>query len=128
MTESSEPKVVQANERIRPDKGQTAGMIREEAFGTEDCWVGYVVAEPEMVSGWHHHDGFTTYLFVESGTVRLEFGPDGMNAVDGVPGSFVRVPPHTVHRESNVGPEPCRVVLFRTGSGTPVVNVDGPQG
>ncbi len=128
MGASSGPVVVPPGERTLPSQGQTAGMIREQAFATEDCWVGYVSAQPGTVSGWHHHDGFTTYFFVESGSLRLEFGPEGMETVEGAPGSFVRIPPHTVHRESNPGSDPATIVLFRTGSGTPVVNVDGPEG
>lgn len=128
MVVSSGPMVVQPDERIRQEAGQTSGMVREQAFGTDDCWVGHVSTEPGLASGWHHHDGFTTYLYVQSGTIRFEFGSQGMEAVEAGPGCFVRIPPRAIHRESNPGTDPGAVILFRTGTGQPVVNVDGPGG
>jgi uncharacterized RmlC-like cupin family protein len=126
MEVSFGPVVIQAGERVRPGAGQTQGMVREQAFATDDCWVGHVTGEPGMASGWHHHDGFTTYFYVLSGALRLEFGPQGADVVQAGPGDFVLVPPEMIHRESNPGSEPVTIALFRTGSGRPVVNVDGP--
>jgi uncharacterized RmlC-like cupin family protein len=128
MSEQSKPTVVPPHQLADPPGGQTPGMIRQQAFSTEDCWVGTATTAPGLVSGWHHHDGFTTYVFVQSGLVRLEFGQEGVEAVDAGPGAFVRIPAHVVHRESNPGSDPAAVVLFRLGSGVPVVNVNGPGG
>lgn len=40
---------------------------------------------------------------------------------------FVLIPRGIVHRESNPGDEPSRVVVTRVGSGPLVENVDGPE-
>ena len=104
----------------------TPGMQRSVAIDVPGLWAGVVHTEPGAVSGWHHHGGHETSLYVVSGTLRLEFGPHGGDAVDAGPGDFVHVPARVVHRESNPTPEPSSAVISRAGSGAPTVNVDGP--
>ena len=58
--------------------------------------------------------------------VSSEFGPAGGDKVDARAGDFVHVPPRAVHRESNPTEKTSAVVLFQTGSGDVVVNVEGP--
>lgn len=116
--------------RIAPEEriegAATAGMIREEAVATDRMWAGLVRTDPGMVSGWHHHGTYETTIFVESGRVVMEFGAGGTEVVDGRPGDFLFVPPGAIHRESNPTDEESRVVVVRSGTGPPVVNVDGP--
>ena len=105
----------------------TPGMARSRAFETDLLWAGRVVTEPGAVSGWHHHDVNHTSIYVVEGVLRLEFeGHEGY--VDATAGDFVRVPPHTVHRESNPTDQPSVAVLARAGGGVPTVNVDPPPG
>ena len=66
-------------------------------------------------------------LYVLAGRLRLEFGPGGTDAVEAGPGDFLRVPPNTVHRESNPAAEPSTAVIARAGTGAVTVNVDGPD-
>ena len=103
-------------------------MIREEAIATDGIWAGLVRTAPGMVSGWHHHGGYETTIYVQAGTVRMEFGPEGARTVEGGPGDFVYVAPHAVHRESNPTEHESQIVVVRSGSGKPVVNVKGPEG
>lgn len=128
MQASMEPTVVQPGDRIRPPEGQTSGMVREQAFFDEERWVGYVTMDPGLVSGWHHHSDLTTFVYVVSGVIRIEFGSGGTKAIEGGPGAFLRIPSKVIHRELNTGNRPNAGVVFRTGTGTPVVNVDGPEG
>jgi len=107
---------------------QTPGMARREAFATEGAWVGVVRMEAGMASAWHHHGDYDSYLYVTEGRARFEFGPGGGEAVEGGAGDFVMIPAHTVHREMNPGSRESAVALFRVGVGTPVFNVDGPDG
>jgi uncharacterized RmlC-like cupin family protein len=65
-------------------------------------------------------------IYVSSGRFRMESGPHGEHVVEAGPGDFLRVPPGAVHRESNPGQAPSEVVVFRSGQGEVVVNVDGP--
>ena len=110
----------------RTDGPPTRGMIREEAVATNRTWAGLVRTEPGMVSGWHHHADYESTIYVLSGALRMESGPDGREVVEAGPGDFVFVAAGAVHRESNPSDEESRIVVVRAGSGDPIVNVDGP--
>jgi uncharacterized RmlC-like cupin family protein len=64
---------------------------------------------------------------VISGTVRLEFGPEGSQILDCGPGDFIHVPGGTVHRESNPGSDEAITVMTRSGEGKSMYDVDGPE-
>lgn len=104
----------------------TPGMARRVARHGKGMWSGTVDTEPGAVSGWHHHGQHDTTLYVVSGRMRLESGPDGSHVVEAGPGDFLHVPAGAVHRESNPSGEAARAVIVRCGSGEPTVNVDGP--
>lgn len=105
----------------------TPGMLRKRAFERPNLWAGWVETAPGSVSGWHHHDGNDTSIYVVSGAMRLEY-EGSEEAVEARAGDFVLVPAHTVHRESNPGDEPCVAVLARAGGDVPTVNVEAPAG
>ena len=104
----------------------TPGMTRQLASHEAGMWTGVVDTEAGAVSGWHHHGEHETTLYVVSGRMRLESGPDGSHVVEAGPGDFLRVPAGAVHRESNPGSEASRAVVVRCGHGAPTTNVDGP--
>jgi uncharacterized RmlC-like cupin family protein len=116
--------------RIGPDERtegpSTPGMVREEAIATEGLWSGFVRTDPGMASGWHHHGDYESSILVVTGGIRLEFGPDGTQAIDAGPGDFVYVAAHAIHRESDLSNDGSTLVVSRAGSGPPVINVDGP--
>ncbi|HEY7582016.1 MAG TPA: cupin domain-containing protein [Acidimicrobiia bacterium] len=120
-------RVVRAAERVVSEADATSGMVREEAFSTEGIWAGLVRTSPLRPSGWHHHGDYDTYVYVISGRLLFEFGPDGADVVEAGPGDFVHVPKNVVHRESNPSSEPGIVSLVRSGKGPPVINVHGPS-
>lgn len=117
--------------RIRPKErregASTPGMIREEAMSTERSWAGLATTGAGVVSGWHHHGEYESFIYVLSGSLRMEFGPAGTEVFDADPGDFVHVAAHAVHRESNPAVEDSQIVVVRCGSGEAVVNVDGPE-
>ena len=118
--------------RVVPDADQvpadpTPGMARRLAFETDRTWSGTVDTAPGTVSGWHHHGDHDTTLYVVSGRMRMESGPDGTVVEEAGPGDFLHVPPYAVHREANPGSETARAVIVRAGHGAPTVNVDGPS-
>ena len=88
--------------------------------------VRVVRTEVGMVSGWHHHGGYETTIYVLTGALKMEFGPDGSTTVEAGPGNFVYVPKGAVHRESNPSAEPADIVVVRAGSGESTINVAGP--
>jgi uncharacterized RmlC-like cupin family protein len=103
-------------------------MRREKAFDVAGLWAGVVHTEPGATSGWHHHGEHETSLYVVSGAMRLDFGPDGGQSVEARAGDFVHVPARTVHRESNPTGAVATAVIARAGTGVPTINVDGPGG
>jgi uncharacterized RmlC-like cupin family protein len=111
---------------LRPGQ-PTPGMIREEAVATGSLWAGLLHTEPGMVSGWHHHGDHESTIYVISGRLRMESGPDGSDVADAEPGDFVYVPSQVVHRESNPSAMEAVAVVVRAGSGQVVVNVEGPN-
>jgi uncharacterized RmlC-like cupin family protein len=104
----------------------TPGMHREVAFAQEGVWVGTVRTEPGIVTGWHHHGDYDTFIYVTSGEFRLEWGPGGNRAQAGGPGTFIHVPGGVIHREASASDNGVEALLFRVGAGQVVVNVDGP--
>ncbi len=104
----------------------TPGMDRQQAFATDGTWSGFVPTEPEMVSGWHHHGVYETVIYILTGALKMEFGPNGSSTVEAGPGDFVYVPKGAVHRESNPSAEPADIIVVRAGSGESTFNVDGP--
>jgi uncharacterized RmlC-like cupin family protein len=102
-------------------------MVREQAFATEDRWVGVVRTEPGVRSGWHHHGDTETYFYVLSGAMELEFGPGGHERLRVSAGDYAHVPGGLIHREGTTPDQPAEVALVRIGAGAPVVNVEGPE-
>jgi uncharacterized RmlC-like cupin family protein len=118
--------IVKAKDR-RPPASQTPGMVREEAFASEGLWAGYVRTEPNKPSGWHTHGDHDSYIFVLEGKIRFQQSADPSDTVEAGPGDFVRVPPHTVHREDNPSSQEGKLVVMRFGGkGPPNVNVETP--
>jgi uncharacterized RmlC-like cupin family protein len=116
--------------RIRPDERvegeSTSGMIREEAVAIEGMWSGLVRTDAHMTSGWHHHGDYDTSIYVISGALKMESGPNGETVVEAGPGDFLHVPKRAIHRESNPGNTESQIVVVRAGHGPAVINVAAP--
>lgn len=110
----------------RTEGAGTPGMTREEAVATDRMWAGLVRTGAGMVSGWHHHGAHESTIYVLTGALRMEFGPEGREVLEAGPGDFLYVAPGAVHRESNPTDRESHIVVARSGWGEPVVNVDGP--
>jgi uncharacterized RmlC-like cupin family protein len=119
------PTVVRASER-HAQTGQTSGMVREEAFHSDNIWAGVARTAPSAVSGWHHHGDHESTIYVMSGRIRIECGPGGRTVLDAGPGDFLFIPAREIHREGNPTAGTTEIVLVRAGQGEVVVNVDGP--
>jgi len=113
-------------DRRRPPDHVTPGMHREEAFAGSGVWVGTVRTEPGVVTGWHHHGTYDTYIYVTSGEFRLECGPGGTRAEQGGPGTFIFIPAGEIHREASASDDGVEALLFRVGEGEVVFNTEGP--
>ena len=104
----------------------TPNLIREQAFDTDNAVIMRSNAEESITSGWHHHGDREVFGFLLEGHARIEYGPDGEDAVELEAGDFFRVDPGTVHRDVNPVNEQQRAVTMFVGEGPVVVNVDGP--
>jgi uncharacterized RmlC-like cupin family protein len=109
-----------------PDGPATPGMQRLEALAEDGAWLGTVTTEPDTISGWHHHGDYETYIYVLSGSARLDtFDKGKIQRHDAPAGSFILVPRGTVHREGSASPAGVEAVLVRIGSGQVVYPVEG---
>ncbi len=124
MSDSDEVSCVHPADRRVADP--TPGKVREQAIDVDGLWSGLVSSEPGVMSGWHHHGEHDTSVYVVAGTVRIEFGPGGAQAVEAGPGDFLHIPRHVVHREGNSGATTSQEVVTRSGTGPLTINVDGP--
>jgi len=123
----SSVRVVRADE-LRPSAAATPGMDRREAFADDDAWAGTVRTEAGVMTGWHVHAGYDTYLHVISGQVHVEYGPGGSIGADAGPGDFMLIPRGLVHREGTAaGSSGVSAVLVRVGHGELVTNVEAPD-
>ncbi len=68
-------------DQLRGAKG-SPGLTRRVAFESHGHWFGHVEAEPETMSGWHHHGDNVTMGYVLKGKVTLEFGAGGQEKVE----------------------------------------------
>ena len=75
-------------------------------IGSQNLWVGLSEVDPGSSSNPHSHDNEEAF-FVVSGKGRVEV--EGETADVG-PGSLVLIPPNTLHRLFNPGPEVLRVL------------------
>jgi uncharacterized RmlC-like cupin family protein len=108
------------------DGPASPGMQRRQAVSTGRMWSGVVHTEPGVFSAWHHHGAHESVIYVVTGGLRMESGIDGNEVFDALPGEFVYVPPHSVHREGNMTAMVATIVVTRYGAGESVFNVDGP--
>jgi len=54
---------------------------RRQAFAKPGLWAGIATTQPGLASGWHHHGGHDTIVYVLSGRVAVESGEGGRRAV-----------------------------------------------
>ena len=91
--------------RLEPAGPTTPGMHRLEAMAEPGIWLGTVTTEPRLLTGWHHHGEYDTYIYVLAGEARFDTFEDGaVRRQAAGPGSFVHVRPHTPHREGSASP------------------------
>ena len=101
---------------------------RQQAFAKPGLWAGIATTQPGLVSGWHHHGGHDTIVYVLSGRLAIEFGEGGRQAVQVTAGDFLMIPSGLVHREGTPTGDPSESVVIRAGGdGPPTIEVDRPS-
>jgi uncharacterized RmlC-like cupin family protein len=123
-------RVFRPEDRRDASDAATAGMHRLESHAGDGFWLGTVTTEPNVISGWHHHAGYETVIYVLRGTARLDAWVDGeIERHEAPAGSFIRVAAGTIHREGSASADGIEAVLVRAGEGEVTVPVEGlPEG
>ena len=121
------PVVLRAADGATAPGPATPGMDRRQIMEHANSWVGLVRTDAGLAGGWHHHGDRDSYIYVLSGGVRIEYGPDGSEHVTAAVGDFIFNPARMVHREITAPDEPAEFFVVRVGSGPQNVNVEGPD-
>jgi uncharacterized RmlC-like cupin family protein len=100
---------------------------RGQLFGHDGWWADWIRNEAGDASGWHHHAGNDTYVYVTSGSLTIEFGPGGAESVVVRAGDSFLVPSHTIHRETTAADADLEAVVCRVGGEPERIDVDGPE-
>ena len=119
------PLLVKPHERRLPDGPGTPGMDRRVAIDGDGLWFGTVQTEPGILTGWHHHGDYDTYVYTLEGEARLDYlDGDQIVAVDSSPGDVLFIPKGYVHREGSASDAGIEAVIVRVGHGQVVFPVD----
>jgi uncharacterized RmlC-like cupin family protein len=102
-------------------------MERRQLLMSGDRWVGWVRTEAGASSGWHHHAGNDSFIFVTRGSLAIDFGPGGRDRVVAEEGDFIFNPAFAVHRETTGPDGEAEAWVVRVGDEVQVENVDGPD-
>jgi uncharacterized RmlC-like cupin family protein len=118
------PVIVTAAEFRTPDGPPTPGMERKVALAHDGVWVGTVDTEPGVMTGWHHHGDWDTYVYTLRGEARLDYVDDRDVVVRSTqPGEVIFIPKGVVHREGSASTDGISALLVRVGSGPIVIAV-----
>lgn len=124
MNDPSELTVVDADDLPAPTG--TPGVSRQVVFETDDTAMVRSRVAAGVTTGWHHNGDRHVYAYVTAGRAVLEYGPAGEQSVELSVGDFGYVPPRTVRRVVNDGPDDWVVVICFVGTGPYAVPSDEP--
>lgn len=84
--------------------------------GSQALSMNVATVPPGAVAYAHIHDGFEVMLFILSGKVRHDFGPDLKNSVENEAGDFIYIEPGVPHEVFNIGDGPLVAVVARSAA------------
>ena len=84
--------------------------------GSQGLSMNVATVPPGAVAYAHIHDGFEVMLFILSGRVRHDFGPDLRNSVENEAGDFIYIEPGVPHEVFNIGDGPLVAVVARSAA------------
>lgn len=116
---------------VTPDEARpgpaTPGMERRALHEGPGTWAGWVRTDAGVSSGWHHHGGNDSYIYVLKGTLTIDFGPGGRDSVTARAGDFIFNPAQLVHRETTGADGQAEAFVVRVGDGPQLVNLEEPE-
>lgn len=104
----------------------TPACKRERVLETNDVLLVRTEIDGDGTSDWHEHGEREAYGVVLEGRTRIEYGPDGSEAVEAAAGEFFHVPAGVVHRNVNPGNADLVLAVGVVGSSNPWITVGGP--
>lgn len=112
------PIVVKPADRRLPRGPGTPGIDRRLAVEQDGVWFGVAQAEPGVVTGWHHHGDYDTYVYAVTGEARLDYLDGDLVVMCSTgPGDVLYIPKGVVHREGSASEEGIEAVVVRIGHG-----------
>ena len=125
------PIVVSAADFETAQGPPTPGMHRKVAIEQDGVWIGTVDTEPGVLTGWHHHGDWDTYVYTLRGEARFDYVDGPAVVVRSMqPGEVIFIPKGVVHREGSASTHGISALLVRVGSGPlvhPVPDADVPR-
>jgi uncharacterized RmlC-like cupin family protein len=118
---------------VHPDQENSEPLLgteRRHFFDRDGRWIGWagwIKNDAGDVSGWHHHAGNETYVYVIRGSVRTDFGSGGGESIVAGAGDFFVVPSQTIHRETTGQDADLEAFVLRVGGEPEEVSADGPE-
>ena len=103
------------------------GTERRQRFARDGRWADWIRNDAGDASGWHHHAGNDTYVYVSRGSVTVDFGPGGAESIVASADDFFIVPSQAIHRERTGQDADLQAFVIRVGGEPEHVNVDGPE-
>ena len=128
QTSSESIRIVRRDE-CSSNTAQSSGMTRFAAIsgdtvGSQQLWLGRVIAPSGMASAVHHHGDSESAIYVVRGRVTFFTGEGLRERIVAGPGDFLFVPPNSLHVEANFGDEEAELIVARSTQEGIVVNRD----
>ena len=106
---------------------QTPGMVRKPGIdsntdGAKKIWLGLEQCLPNTIEPPHHHGEDENAAAIPKGHIRVYYGEDYKEYIEGGPGDFIFVPANFNHIEGNPYDEPAEAILSR-GPDNIVINL-----
>ena len=98
--------------------------ISGDTVGSQQLWLGRVIAPSGMASAVHHHGDSESAIYVVRGRVTFFTGEGLRERIVAGPGDFLFVPPNSLHVEANFGDEEAELIVARSTQEGIVVNRD----
>ena len=121
-TQISGKELAVVNGTASPDTtAQTPGMIRNPGIdnntaGAKKIWLGKVECVPNTMGPPHHHGEAETAAYIIKGHIRVYYGEDYKEYIEGGPGDFLYVPANFNHCLLYTSPSPRDATLSRMPS------------
>ena len=116
---------------VHPGEGHpgpaTPGMERRTLHEAPGTWAGCVRTDAGVSSGWHHHGGNDSYIYVLKGMLTIEFGPGGRESSAPPTGDVIVKPAPRVPRATPGSGGQAEAFGVRVGEGPQLVNLEGPE-